>query len=93
MRPGHARTSLLLFAISILLLIILTIFESAFAAVPQTIERLITFAALVVPAAIGAVMGALSLLRKKGQTWLAIAGLTLNALFALFHLAIVLFAG
>lgn len=93
MRPSYARTSLILFAISILLLIILTIFESALVGVSQSIERGITFVALVVPAALGAVFGALSLARREAQSVAAIAGIILNSLFALFHLLLVALAG
>jgi hypothetical protein len=35
----------------------------------------------------------MSLVRKEGRTWLAVIGIVLNSLFALFHLAGVLFAG
>lgn len=93
MQPDYARTSLLLFGVSILLLIGLTVFEAALMNTSPALERLITFFALVLPAGVGAVFGGLSLARREGKTWLALAGLILNALFALFHLAIVLFAG
>lgn len=93
MQPGYARTSLILFGISIVLLIALTVFEAALVGASQSLERIITFLALVLPAGVGSLLGALSLVRREGQTWLGIAGLILNALFALFHLALVLFAG
>lgn len=93
MQPGYTRTSLLLFGVSILLLIGLTVFESALVNMSPALERVITFLALVLPAGVGAVFGWLSLTRREGKTWLAITGLILNAVFALFHLAIVLFAG
>lgn len=93
MQPGYARTSLLLFGVSILLLIGLTVFESALVGASQSVERVITFLALALPAAVGSVFGGLSLARREGKTWQALAGLLLNALFALFHLAVLLFAG
>jgi hypothetical protein len=93
MQPSYARTSLLLFGISTLLLIVLTFFESALAGVSQSLERVITFLALVLPAGVGAVFGWLSLARREGKNWLALSGLIFNALFALFHLAILFFAG
>lgn len=93
MQPNYARTSLLLFGISTLLLIVLTLFESALAGVSQSLERIITFLALVLPAGVGAVFGWLSLVRREGKNWLALSGLIFNALFALFHLAILSFAG
>jgi hypothetical protein len=93
MHMGYARTSLILFGISILLLIAMTVFEAALVGVTASMERIITFLSLVLPAGAGSVLGALSLARREGQTGLAVAGLILNTLFALFHLAIVLFAG
>lgn len=93
MQPSYARTSLILLGISILLLIALTAFESALVAISTSLERIITFVALVLPAGAGSVLGGMSLARREGKTGLALAGFVLNALFALFHLAIVLFAG
>jgi hypothetical protein len=93
MQPGYARTSLVLFGISILFLIVLTVFETALVGASPSVERILTFLALVLPAAAGSVLGGVSLARREGKTWLALAGLLLNGLFALFHLGIVLFAG
>jgi hypothetical protein len=93
MQPGYARTSLYLLGISIVLLIALTAFESALVGVSQGTQRIITFLASVLPAVIGVVFGIMSLTRKEGRTALAIAGVILNAVFALFHLGIVLLAG
>lgn len=93
MQPAYARTSLVLLGVSILFLIALTVFESTLVNTPTSLERIVTLLALVLPAGVGAVLGGLSLARREGKTWLALAGLVLNALFALFHLAIVLFAG
>jgi hypothetical protein len=56
-------------------------------------ERAITFVLLVVPATIGAGLGILSLLHKEGKAWLAILSILLNAVFALFNLTIIFFAG
>lgn len=93
MQPSYARTSLILLGISILLLIALTAFESALVGISTSLERIITFVALVLPAGAGSVLGGMSLARREGKPGLALAGLVLNALLALFHLAIVLFAG
>lgn len=93
MQPAYARTSLILFGISIFFLIVLTAFESMLAGFTPQAERLITFVLLVLPAAAGSLLGVLSLIRKEGRTWLAVAGIIFNALFALFHLLIVLYAG
>ena len=93
MQHNLAGTSLLLFGLSILLLIMLTLFEAALLGISAAAERLITFLLLVLPAGSGALLGVLSLRRKEGRTWLAVTGILLNALFALFHLMILLYAG
>jgi hypothetical protein len=92
MQPGYARTSLILFGISILLLIAMTVLEAALVGTSQSVERMITFLALVLPAGVGSVFGGLSLARREGRNGLALAGLILNGLFALFHLATVALA-
>ena len=93
MKGNLARASLFLFGLSVLLLVMLTIFESALAGMPLVTERLVTFLLLVLPAAIGAAVGVLSLVRAEGRVWMAVAGIVSNMLFALFHLTILLFAG
>jgi hypothetical protein len=60
---------------------------------PPLMERLATFLMLVLPAAIGAGLGVLSLARAEGRAWMAVSGIVLNTIFALFHLMILLFAG
>jgi hypothetical protein len=93
MKAGLAGRSLALFGLSILFLVGLTVFEHALVGVSAGSERLLTFLLLVLPAAVGAVLGMLSLARREGWAWLAILGLVLNALFALFHGLLLLFAG
>jgi len=93
MKLSLAGRSLLLFGLSIALLVARTLFESALAGMPPGAERLVTFLLLVLPAAIGTVLGVMSLVRKEGRAWLAVTGMALNALFALFHIIILLFAG
>jgi len=88
-----SQVSLFLFGASVVLLVALTLFESVLVGMSLGIERLVTFLLLILPAGIGAILGALSLLRKEGRIWLAVTGVVLNTLFALFHLMIVLFAG
>jgi hypothetical protein len=88
-----AAASMILFGISVVFLILWTTFESAFAGMSTVAERIVTFALLVLPAGIGAVLGLMSLVHKEGRRGLAITGILLNTLFALFHLALVLFAG
>jgi len=93
MKVSLTGGSLLLFGLSVILLIALTLFESALAGLSIGTERIITFLLLVLPAGVGAVLGVVSLTRKEGRAWLAIAGILFNTLFALFHFMIILFAG
>ena len=93
MKLDLAGKSMLLFGVSVVLLIALALFEYALAGVSLAVERAITFFLLILPAAIGTAFGVLSLLRREGRTWLAVIGAVLNALFGLFHAAILLFAG
>ena len=93
MKQSLAGISLILFAISALLLIGITLFESSLAGLSPETERMITFLLLVLPAAFGTLFGIISLIRREGRPWLAISGILLNALFAIFHLLIILFAG
>jgi hypothetical protein len=85
--------SFVLFLLSVVILGGITIFESTLVGMSTVMERLFTFLLLVLPAAVGAVLAGLSLARKEGIAWMAGTLLALNALFALFHLALVLFAG
>jgi hypothetical protein len=85
--------SLLMFTVSIILLVVLTLAERAMAGMSLGTQRLISLVALVAAPGFGAVLATLSLIRKEGWTWLAVTGLVLNSLFALFHLLIVVFAG
>jgi hypothetical protein len=93
MQPGYAKTSILLFGLSLILLFAMTAFESALVGASQGTQRIITFLALVLPAVVGLVFGIISITRKEGRTALAVTGIILNALFALFHLLILNFAG
>ena len=93
MKLTYATGSLLLFALSVLLLFMLTRFESGLVGMPASSERVTTFFLLVLPASLGAALGLTSLRRGEGQRWQAIAGTSLNSLFALFHLLIVFIAG
>lgn len=93
MKWSFAAGSLFLLGLSIVLLLVLTVFESTLAGLSLNTERVVTFLLLVLPASLGAVLGALSLRRRERQSWLALSGMLLNAIFALFHLVIILFAG
>jgi hypothetical protein len=93
MKLSLAAGSLILFGLGVVFLIMLTLFESALLGISPEVERIISLLGLVLPAAIGTVLGVMSLMRREGLAWLAIVGIVLNTLFALFHLMIVLFAG
>ena len=88
-----AGKSLSLFGLSIILLIALTLFESTLVRTSLNVERLITFLLFVLPAGAGTVLGVMSLVRREGWMWMAVIGIVMNGLFALFHLMVVLFAG
>ena len=93
MKQSLANVSMILFGLSVVLLILWTIFESSFAGMSPFAERIATVSLLVLPAGIGAVIGLMSLMYREGQKWLASTRMVLNTLFALFHLLLVLFAG
>jgi hypothetical protein len=57
------------------------------------LERGITILTLVLPAALGAVLGAIGLLRRDRHVGWAVAGMLLNGFLALFHLMVLAFAG
>jgi hypothetical protein len=88
-----ASISLILFGLSVVFLVLSTLSESMFAGISTAAEKIVTFVLLVLPAGIGAVLGGLSLTHREGKSGLAITGIVLNILFALFHMLIILFAG
>jgi hypothetical protein len=88
-----AAASLFLFGLSVLFWLLLTLFESRLLGVSTQVERLVTFLLLVVPAAIGVLAAVLSLRRKEARAGMAGVGIFLNALFGLFQLMVILFAG
>jgi hypothetical protein len=92
-KQSLAYISLILFGLSIVFLILWTVFESAFLGMSSVAERIVTLSLLVLPAGIGGVAGVRSLINKEGRTALAVTGIILNTLFALFHLALILFGG
>ena len=85
--------SILCFLLSLLFLLLLTRFESSLTGLSLTTERILSLLLLVVPALAGIVFGVLSILRKESRRWLGVLGTLLNALFALFHLFLLSFAG
>jgi hypothetical protein len=93
MKSSLGVKSIIFFLISILFLILLTLFESSLVGLSLTVERIISLFLLVLPAMIGIVFGVLSFVRKEARLWIGILGILLNALFALFHLLVLSFAG
>lgn len=93
MSIGLGAKSLALFAVSVLFLILITLFESSLSGMSLTTEKILSALLLVVPAAMGIVFGVLSINRKEAGRWMAISGILLNALFALFQISVISFAG
>jgi hypothetical protein len=93
MKMSLGAKSLAVFAVSVLFLILLTLFESSLLGLSITGERILSVLLLVVPALIGVVFGVLGILRKESGLWMSALGILLNALFALFHIFVISFAG
>jgi len=85
--------SLALFAVSVLFLLFITLFESSLSGMSLIAEKVFSALLLVLPGAIGIVLGVLGLLRKESGRWMAVLGILLNALFALFQIFVISFAG
>ena len=93
MKLSLGAKSLVFFALSVLFLVLITLFESALSGMSLTAERLISALLLVVPGVIGIVFGVLSMLHKEPRVWVAILGVIFNSLFVLFQTAVLFFAG
>ena len=85
--------SLALFGLSLLFLILLTLFESLLLNLSITEERILSFLVLVLPAVLGVVLGVLGVRARENRLWMSVLGIILNALFALFHFFVLSFAG
>lgn len=85
--------SMFLFVLSIVFLVLLTLFETALVSVAVTTERMISLVLLVLPGMIGVIYGILGVVRKESRMWIAYLGILLNVLFALFQLFVISFAG
>ena len=85
--------SLLLFVLSVVFLVLLTLFESSLTALPVIVERILSILLLVLPGGIGIILGVMGIVRKESRRWIAYLGILLNAIFALFHLFVLSFAG
>jgi ABC-type transport system involved in multi-copper enzyme maturation permease subunit len=93
MKLSLAAASLLLFTISLLILVLLTTFDSSLPEMSLDVERAISALFLLLPVLIGLALGILSLFRRDGKRWLAVLGILLNGLFACFHAFLPSFAG
>ena len=93
MNMGLGAKSLALFALCVLFLILITLFEASLSGMSLTAEKLLSALLLVVPAVIGIVLGVLAINRKKPNRWMAILGILLNTFFALFQIFVIAFAG
>ena len=93
MKMSLGAKSVALFVLSIVFLVLLTLFESLLSGMSLTVERVISAVLLVLPGVMGIVFGVLSLSRNEPRTWVAILGTILNALFVLFKTAVLFFAG
>lgn len=85
--------SLLLFVLSVVFLVLLTLFESSLTGLPAIAERIFSIVLLVSPWVIGILLGVMGIVRKETRSWIAYLGILLNAIFALFHLFVLSFAG
>lgn len=93
MALGLGVKSILLFVLSCVFLLVLTILESLLSGLSLTTERIITAILLILPGLVGIIFGAMSLRRKELPRWVAILGMLLNGVFVLFHVFLLSFAG
>ena len=93
MKSSLGAKSILFFLLAVVFLILLTLFESSLAGLSLTEERVVSLLLLVFPALIGVVFGILSVSRREPKLWLGILGTLLNAVFALFYIFLLSFAG
>ena len=93
MALGLGVKSILLFVLSCVFLLVLTILESLLSGLSLTTERIITAILLILPGLVGIIFGAMSLRRKELPRWVAILGILLNGGFVLFHVFLLAFAG
>jgi len=85
--------SLALFVVCVLFLILITLFESSLSGMSLTAEKILSAFLLVLPGVLGIVFGALGIICKEASRWMSILGILLNALFALFQIFVISFAG
>ena len=93
MKMSLGAKSLALFALSVLFLLLITLFVSLLSGLSLTAEKILSVLLLVVPAVMGIVVGMPGLTRKEVSRWMAVLGILLNAFFALFQIFVISFAG
>ena len=93
MNLSFGAKSMIAFVLSVLFLVLLTVFESMLSGVSTATERGISLAFLVLPGVIGVVYGILAVRHKESKIWVAYLSILLNGLFALFHIFVISFAG
>ena len=93
MKWSFGAKSMIFFLLAVSFLILMTLFEASLANLSLRAEKIISLLLLVLPAVVGMVFGILSVTRKEPRPWLGVLGTVLNALFALFHLFLLSFAG
>ena len=93
MKSGLGAKSLYWFGLSVIFLILLTLFEAALLNLSLSAERIISTLLLILPGIMGIVYGVLGVVRKETKVWIAYLGIVLNGLFVLFHAFVLSFAG
>lgn len=93
MRSNHGIKSIVLFAFSVLALLLLSVFESALVGLSITTERIISVLLLILPGLAGVAFGILGLVGNESRKWLAITGILLNGLFTMFMTFVLSLAG
>ena len=93
MKFSSGVKSMILFMLSFVFLLLLTLFETSLAGLSVARERMISLLLLVLPGVTGVVYGVMGVIRKEPKAWVAYIGIVFNVLFVLFHLFILSFAG
>ena len=93
MKFSSGVKSMILFMLSFVFLLLLTLFETSLAGLSVARERMISLLLLVLPGVTGVIYGVMGVIRKEPKAWVAYIGIVFNVLFVLFHLFILSFAG
>ena len=93
MKFSSGVKSMILFILSFVFLLLLTLFETSLAGLSVARERMISLLLLVLPGVTGVIYGVMGVTRKEPKAWVAYIGIVFNVLFVLFHLFILSFAG